>query len=455
MSRRVWKAMTVSLLVVGDLGCFYLALNLIGVQTARALQSPWVLGFIIGTVIAFALSKSYSAQGIVSRIDEASQIIRSLAVLTMIVILAGIIFERTLHLGPRGWVKLTIVTGIFCISYRWVFRSVQKWLFRFNIGTQRTLIVGRNSRSEQVFEQLSSRPKLGYNLLGFVDEARPHPDSPLQPVVGNVDNLPQLIQEYALDEVIIALEKPEHEALLNLMSTINGHPIEIKILPDMYEAVTGLAKTEHVYGLPLIRINPEFIMPFEAFVKRVCDVVLSGLTLIIGAPLFLIIGVLIRLTSPGPAIFTQERVGYRGKRFMMHKYRTMVDDAEQDTGPVWARCDDPRITSFGRLLRRFRLDELPQLWNVLKGDMSLVGPRPERPAFVDWLVQEFPYYHRRLLVRPGISGWAQVRGVYDRSLDDVRRKLKDDFFYIENMSLRLDLKILLITVWVVLNGKGH
>jgi lipopolysaccharide/colanic/teichoic acid biosynthesis glycosyltransferase len=140
---------------------------------------------------------------------------------------------------------------------------------------------------------------------------------------------------------------------------------------------------------------------------------------------------------------------------MMHKFRTMVDDAEQHTGPVWARSDDPRITSFGRLLRRFRLDELPQIWNVLRGDMSLVGPRPERPAFVEWLMQEFPYYHRRLLVRPGISGWAQVRGVYDRSLDDVRRKLKDDFFYIENMSLRLDLKILLITVWVVLSGKGH
>jgi exopolysaccharide biosynthesis polyprenyl glycosylphosphotransferase len=414
-----------------------------------------VLGFIFGTIIAFALSKSYSAQGIVSRIDEASQVVRALIILTMIVILAGIIFERTLHLGPRGWVKLALVAGIFCISYRWVFRSVQKWLFRFNIGTQRTLIVGRNSRSEQVYEQLSSRPKLGYNLLGFVDEPRPDSDSPLQPVVGKIDSLPRLIHEMALDEVIIALERPEHEALLNLMSTINGHPIEIKILPDMYEAVTGLAKTEHVYGLPLIRINPEFITPFEAFVKRVCDVVLSGSAIIIGAPLLLIIGVIIRLTSSGPAIFTQERVGYRGKRFMMHKYRTMVDDAEQDTGPVWARDDDPRKTSFGRLLRRFRLDELPQLWNVLKGDMSLVGPRPERPAFVDWLVQEFPYYHRRLLVRPGISGWAQVRGVYDRSLDDVRRKLKDDFFYIENMSLRLDLKILLITVWVVLNGKGH
>jgi exopolysaccharide biosynthesis polyprenyl glycosylphosphotransferase len=223
----------------------------------------------------------------------------------------------------------------------------------------------------------------------------------------------------------------------------------------MYEAVTGLAKTEHVYGLPLIRINPDFITPFEAVVKRVCDVIVSGLATLIGAPFFLVIASITRLTSPGPAIFTQERVGYRGKRFMMHKFRTMVDDAEQHTGPVWARSDDPRITSFGRLLRRFRLDELPQIWNVLRGDMSLVGPRPERPAFVEWLMQEFPYYHRRLLVRPGISGWAQVRGVYDRSLDDVRRKLKDDFFYIENMSLRLDLKILLITVWVVLSGKGH
>lgn len=455
MSRRVWKYLVVGLLLIGDFVCYCLALNLIDVEPLTALQSPWILGFILGIMISFALSKSYSYQGIVSRIDEATQVVKSLVILTMVVILAGIISEKSLYLEPRGWVKLVFIFGIACIGYRWLFRSTQKWLFRYNIGTQRTLIVGRNPRSEQVYQQISSRPKLGYNLLGFVDEPFTNPDSPLPPVVGDINSLPQLIQDMALDEVIIALEKPEHEALLNLMSTINGHPIEIKILPDMYEAVTGLAKTEHVYGLPLIRINPEFIMPLEAMIKRIGDVFLSGLTIIIGAPFLMIIAAITRLTSPGPAIFTQERVGYRGKRFMMHKFRTMVDDAEHQTGPVWACSDDPRITSFGKLLRRFRLDELPQIWNVLKGDMSLVGPRPERPAFVEWLMQEFPYYHRRLLVRPGISGWAQVRGVYDRSLDDVRRKLKDDFFYIENMSLRLDLKILLITVWVVLSGKGH
>jgi exopolysaccharide biosynthesis polyprenyl glycosylphosphotransferase len=430
MSRRIWKYNVVSLLVIGDFACYYLALNLIDVEPLRAIQSPWVLGFIFGTVISFALSKNYSYQGIVSRIDEATQVVKSLTILTMAVILIGIISEMSLYLGPRGWVKLAF-------------------------GTQRTVIVGRNHRSEQVYQQISSRPKLGYNLLGFVDEPLHNSDSPLQPVVGTINSLPELIQDMALDEVIIALERPEHEALLNLMSTINGHPIEIKILPDMYEAVTGVAKTDHVYGLPLIQINPEFITPLETVVKRVCDVVLSGLAIMIGAPFLIIIAIITRLTSPGPAIFTQERVGYRGKRIMMHKFRTMVDDAEQHTGPVWASSDDPRITSFGRLLRRFRLDELPQIWNVLRGDMSLIGPRPERPAFVEWLMQEFPYYHRRLLVRPGISGWAQVRGVYDRSLDDVRRKLKDDFFYIENMSLRLDLKILLITVWVVLSGKGH
>ncbi|MFC1619021.1 sugar transferase [Candidatus Neomarinimicrobiota bacterium] len=455
MTIRPWKYIIIGLLVLGDLACYNFSISFIGVDAPKALQSPWIAAFLFGMIISFAFSGCYSHQGLVSRIDEAAQIIKSLVILTMIVILVGIVSETSLYLGPRGWVKLVFIFGLVCIGYRWLFRSAQKWFFRYNIGTQRTLIVGRNPRSEQVYQQIRSRPKLGYNLLGFVDEPVPNPDSSLQPVVGDISSLPQLIHEMALDEVIIALEKPEHEALLNLMSTINGHPIEIKILPDMYEAVTGLAKTEHVYGLPLIRINPDFITPLEAVVKRACDVLLSGLAIIIGAPFFMIIAIINRLTSPGPAIFTQERVGYRGKRFMMHKFRTMVDDAEQHTGPVWARSDDPRITSFGRLLRRFRLDELPQIWNVLRGDMSLVGPRPERPAFVEWLMQEFPYYHRRLLVRPGISGWAQVRGVYDRSLDDVRRKLKDDFFYIENMSLRLDLKILLITVWVVLSGKGH
>ncbi|UCD37890.1 MAG: sugar transferase [Fidelibacterota bacterium] len=455
MSKKYWNHVVVGLLILGDAVAYILALQLTAGDPIKVFLAPWMLAFTACLGLSLVLSGRFTPEGTISRVDEAVQVARSILVLTVGIILVGIVFELHLPLGPRGFIKLGFFFGIISVPYRWIFRSVQKYLFRYNLGTQRTLIVGVNRRSRDVHRQIMSHPKLGYDLLGFIDTVPSSASESLGPVVGDLKSLPDLIQDLEVDEVIITLEKPEHESLLELISTINGQPIEIKILPDMYEAVTGLAKTEHIYGLPLVRINPEFITQFQAFVKRVIDIYVSGIGLLLSAPLMLVIAILVRLTSPGPAIFTQERLGCRGKRFTIHKFRTMVEDAEQRTGPVWAQADDPRITLFGRLLRRVRLDELPQLWNVLKGDMSLVGPRPERPHFVEWLVDEFPYYYRRLLVRPGITGWAQVRGNYDSSIEDVRRKLKDDFFYIENLSIRLDLKILLMTVWVVLRGKGH
>lgn len=455
MSRKYWNKLLIGLLVLGDLICFTLALQLTTSDIPGSFRNPWILVFAASIGFSLILSGRYTPDGTVSRVDESVQVARTILVLTVGMILVGIIIQAALPLGPHGWVKLALVFGALVIPYRWIFRSVQKHLFHFNLGTLRTLIVGENQRSEEVYRQIVAHPKLGYHLVGFVSEAPSSRGSTLQPVVGDLQALPRLIQDLEVDEVIITLEKPEHESLLKLISAINGAAVEIKILPDMYEAVAGLAKTEHLYGLPLIRINPEFITRFQAFVKRVIDILVSGAGLLLAAPFMAVIGIIIRLTSPGPVIFTQERLGYRGKRFAIHKFRTMVEDAEEQSGPVWAKTDDPRITPFGRVLRRVRLDELPQLWNVFIGNMSLVGPRPERSHFVEWLVGEFPYYNRRLLVRPGITGWAQVRGNYDTSLEDIRRKLQDDFFYIENLSIRLDLKILLMTVWVVLSGKGH
>jgi exopolysaccharide biosynthesis polyprenyl glycosylphosphotransferase len=217
----------------------------------------------------------------------------------------------------------------------------------------------------------------------------------------------------------------------------------------------GMARTEQIYGLPMIEVMPEPMKPWESSAKRLLDIVVSSLVLLIGSPLWLSVAALIRITSHGPAIFSQERVGQYGRLFTMYKFRTMLDDAESDTGPVWATEDDPRYTRIGRWLRRTRFDEVPQLINVLKGDMSLVGPRPERQFFVEKLVKEVPLYRRRLRVKPGITGIAQVKWKYDQSVEDVRQKVKYDLFYISNMSLRMDLKILFATVRTMLSGKGH
>ncbi|MCH7939730.1 MAG: sugar transferase [Candidatus Marinimicrobia bacterium] len=453
-SRERWNVLIIGLLLLGDLASLLLALRLISSHFGQLILDPWFGAFAAGNLVALKLLGQYNPDGAISRVDETFQVVRNAAVITIALILLGTIFEITMSIGPRGLVKLGLFFSLLTVPYRWLLRSVQKMLFAYHIGTRQTVIIGTTQRGDEISRRIREQPGLGYDLVGFVDDDLPPPGSPFEPLLGDLKALPALLQKHNISEVIITLDKPEHESLLKLMSTINGAPVEIKILPDMYEVVTGLARTEHIYGLPLIRINPDFITPFQRYVKRAIDVVIALAGLLIIGPLLLAMAILVRLTSPGPAIFIQERVGYRGKRFNIHKLRTMVENAEGATGPVWAQADDPRTTPIGRVLRRLRIDELPQLWNVLLGNMSLVGPRPERPHFVDWFVGEFPYYYRRLQVRPGITGWAQVRGNYDTSLEDVRRKLKDDFFYIENFSIRLDLKILLMTIRVVLSGQG-
>jgi exopolysaccharide biosynthesis polyprenyl glycosylphosphotransferase len=207
--------------------------------------------------------------------------------------------------------------------------------------------------------------------------------------------------------------------------------------------------------MPLIDIMPELMPEWEKKLKRLLDIIASFIILIITLPVIIITAIAIKLESKGPVFFKQERSGMNGTIFRIIKFRSMYEDAEKHTGPIWSSKDDPRVTRIGKIIRRVRIDELPQLINVLKGEMSIVGPRPERPFFVEKLSEEIPYYKRRLKVRPGITGWAQVKHKYDESVEDVKIKLRYDLFYIENMSLRMDFKIIVRTIFVVLFGQGH
>jgi exopolysaccharide biosynthesis polyprenyl glycosylphosphotransferase len=263
-----------------------------------------------------------------------------------------------------------------------------------------------------------------------------------------------ILERYEIRDVIIALDSSDHSLLLDIIGQCNGLPVSVKIVPDLYDIISGQARTNQIYGFPLIEISPQLMPPWEEAAKRGIDVAVSLLVLALGLPLWLLVSCAIVLDSPGSVFYNQERVGRDGVRFKMHKFRSMRRDAEQG-GPQWAGRHDPRVTRVGRILRALHIDEIPQVWNVLKGDMSLIGPRPERPMFVEQLSKEIPLYTRRLKVRPGVTGWAQVKHKYDESIEDVRKKIQYDLFYIENMSLRMDFKIILSTLSHMLMGKGH
>lgn len=228
----------------------------------------------------------------------------------------------------------------------------------------------------------------------------------------------------------------------------------MKILPDMYEIVSGMARTNQIYGVPLIEVMPDIMSPAGKLTKRIIDVAISAVTLIILFPLFLLIAILIKIDSRGDIFYKQVRVGRKGEEFIMYKFRSMILNSEE-YGPEWAGEDDARITRIGKFIRKVYIDEFPQMINVLKNEMSLIGPRPERPYFVEQLKKEIPYYYKRLSVKPGITGWAQIKHKYDSSLEDVKTKLQYDFYYIENMSLKLDFKIMINTIIVILLMKGH
>ncbi len=348
-----------------------------------------------------------------------------------------------------------VILFSFVAVGRLTIRSVQRRMLIAGIGVHNTLIVGSEAKSRELYDEVVQYPALGYKVIGFVTVGEKD-GAPYKEVrtLGTIDKLQELIPRYNVREVLIALDSSDHTRLLEIIRNCNSHSVGLKIMPDLYDIISGQARTNQIYGFPLIEISPQLMPAWEEAVKRAIDVAFAASVLLVGMPVWLLIALLIKIDSPGPVLYKQERVGKDGRIFNMIKFRSMYQDAEKE-GPQWANRKDPRVTPVGKLLRKLHLDEIPQMWNVLKGDMSLVGPRPERPMFVEELSREIPLYPRRLRVRPGITGWAQVKHKYDESVEDVKKKVQYDLFYIENMSLRMDFKIILSTIAHMLMGKGH
>jgi len=337
-------------------------------------------------------------------------------------------------------------------------RLAFEWLSLRIAPGERLLIVGTNSAAVDLARELfERRQELGVELVGFVDaDPKLVGLSLINPgVIGTVDEIPTIVRARGVDRVVVSLAdargKLSMDQLLQMKLT-DG--VRFDHLASVYEEYTGKIAVENLRPSWLIFSDGFGRSRWVVAFKRACDILLAATGLLLGAPLMLFSMIAVKLSSPGPALYHQRRVGKDGRIFTIHKFRSMRTDAEALTGAVWSTQNDPRVTRIGRFLRRTRLDELPQIWNVLIGDMSVVGPRPERPEFVTDLTRQIPFYSQRHLVRPGLTGWAQVRHSYGSTVEDALQKLQYELFYIKHMSIAFDLFIVLATIKTVLVRRG-
>lgn len=320
----------------------------------------------------------------------------------------------------------------------------------------KTLIIGSNEKAVELYNELEGQKySSGNKLVGFthvvkddnylLEEHLPH--------FGNCVDLRATIEKHEIEEVIIAVESSEHNSLGSIITELEGLDVLIKIIPDMYDILSGSVKMSSIFGTPLIVITKDIMPAWQQSVKRIIDICTAIVVLILFSPFYIITALIVVTSSKGPAFFSQQRIGIHGKPFTIFKFRSMRTDAEKD-GPALSSTHDDRITPFGKFMRKVRLDEMPQFYNVLIGDMSLVGPRPERQFFIDKIVETAPHYNHLLKVRPGITSWGQVKYGYAENVDQMIERLKFDIIYIENMSLLVDFKILIYTIMIVVKGSG-
>ena len=352
--------------------------------------------------------------------------------------------------------RYLLIHTVFTLTLRLImFRSVKKNLIEGRVGFN-TLIIGGNQKAINIYKQVTeSRKVLGNIFKGFIYSNLESANgmSKYLPQLGHLAELENIIDSHGIEEVVVAVDSSEHHLLENILTRLSYRPVVIKVLPDMYDIISGSVKTSNVYDAVLIHIHPDLMPDWQRVVKRTIDIVVSLLALLILSPVFLFIALRVKLSSAGPIIYSQKRTGLYGREFFIFKFRSMYLNAE-DKGPSLSSKTDPRITPWGRFMRKWRLDELPQFVNILKGDMSLVGPRPERKHFIDIISQTHPHYKYLHKVKPGLTSWGMVQYGYAENVDQMLERMKYDLLYIDNCSLALDLKIMLYTLMVLFQGRG-
>jgi len=399
-------------------------------------------------VLVFSAFGLYRLRRTAARADEYLQV--SIAITAaMALFAAGAFLIRPTDFSRLMFAIFYVIDVALVVAGRALIHAVLDRVRRSGRNLKRVLIAGTGDLAHAVVDKMRFHQEFGFRITGMLGD---DVDTTYRgvPVVGTLDDARAFIRRFSVDQIYIALPLSAHEEILRLLNEVANEIVEIKVVPDLLQHITLRASVEDLEGVPIVNLSATPMRGFTGSIKRALDIAAALASIALFAPLFPLIAAAIRLSSAGPILYRQERMGLDGRSFELLKFRSMVVDAESASGPVWTEDRDPRITAVGRFIRKFSLDELPQFFNVLRGDMSMVGPRPERPFFVQEFRERIPRYMLRHRVRAGMTGWAQVNGW--RGNTSLERRIQYDLYYIENWSLALDIKILWLTIT---NGLGH
>jgi exopolysaccharide biosynthesis polyprenyl glycosylphosphotransferase len=415
--------------------------------------TPWLLYAAMGwlcaatLVVTFLVRDLYLVKRGVSTVEYVSRLAGSITLSYVFTIALATLLLKFDY--PRAATVLAwLLTIFFVAAERLSVRRLLYALRRRGLAQLRVLLIGAGDTAQAIVERMGHTPKYGYRAVGYLDDAAPVGRQIAgAPVLGATRDLERVLRQYDVDEVLIALSGVTHDEILDLIARIPADGMDVRVAPDLFQLMATAVSIDELGGVPLITVKKGALRGLNRLVKRAIDVVFALVVLVFGSPLMLAIALLVKLTSAGPALYAQERVGYNGYRFQVLKFRSMRVDAEAE-GPGWTTRDDDRRTMVGRFLRRFSLDEFPQFINILIGDMSIVGPRPERPMYVERFEQIIPRYRERHREKCGLTGWAQVNGL--RGDTSIEERTRYDLYYVDNWSLLLDLRIMAFTLLRVL-----